>query len=396
MRRTEGATEVRATSALLAAHRMMPRVPASLLVSTDPEHLLSSILASRTVPGRRAALPALLHHQGAPSAHRPGVTGETGLGGTAERCERPRRRRRTSLAAVAAATLVVALVAAEGSRAQPATASTVPALSYGLGDLAESTPDELPDASTTLHDLADTARETPEPARAGTVQHVLAQEWLGETGPTPDGLGQTTAVYPTVTERWLASDGSGLITQRRAAAVTYDGAIDPEAGPSAGGAFASDMFVPGTFDEVDRLPRDPAGLTADLLGRTAAECSLDSWVGYCLTDQVQSYFESGVVPQDLAGAFWDALAQQPSVRLLGPTTDRAGRDGTAVAVATPTIPEDPSDDASVLVLIVSEETGQLLSTETLTLRSDLLGITSPTVTGFSAITLSEYTTEAGR
>lgn len=102
------------------------------------------------------------------------------------------------------------------------------------------------------------------------------------------------------------------------------------------------------------------------------------------------------MPQDLAGAFWDALAQQPSVRLLGPTTDRAGRDGTAVAVATPTIPEDPSDDASVLVLIVSEETGQLLSTETLTLRSDLLGITSPTVTGFSAITLSEYTTEAGR
>ena len=300
------------------------------------------------------------------------------------------------IAAVAAVALVVALVAAEGSRAQPAAASTIPSLSYGVGDLAESSLDELPDASATLRGLADAARETPEPVRTGTVQHVVAQEWLGETGPAPDGSGQATSVYPTVTERWLAADGSGLITQRRAAAVTYDGAINTEAGPSLAGELSSDAVLPGTFDDVARLPEDPAALAADILGRSSAECSLDDWKGYCLTEQVQTYFGSGVVPQDFTGAFWDMLAQQPTVRLLGPTTDRAGREGTAVAVEAPKIPEDPSDDESVLVLIVSEETGQLLATETLTLRSDLLGVTSPTVTGFSAITLSEYTTEVGR
>lgn len=291
----------------------------------------------------------------------------------------------------------MALVAAEGSRAQPATASTVPSLSYGLGDLAESTPDELPDASATLRDLADAARETTEPVRTGTVQHVVAQEWLAETtGPGPDSPEQTTVVYPTVTERWLAADGSGLITQRRSAAVTYDGSIDTEAGPSPAGELSSDVIAPGTFDDVARLPREPAALAADLLGRSPAECRLDGWSGYCLTEQVQSYFGSGVVPHDLAGAFWDVLSEEPTVRLLGPTTDRAGREGTAVAVATPKIPEDPSDDESVLVVIVSEETGQMLSTETLTLRSEVFGVTSPTVTGFSAVTLSEYTTEVGR
>lgn len=390
----DGVAEVRATSALLAAHRMAPRVPACLLVPPDPERLLSSILASTRRPSGRPALGSPGHQRGAPVL--PAVPGEHRATGTTVRSEPHRRRRATRLAAVAAATLVVALVAAEGSRAQQAMASTVPSLSYGSGDLAESTPEELPDAGATLRDLADAARQTPEPARTGTVQHVVAQEWLGETGPAPSGPGQTTAVYPTVTERWLAVDGSGLITQRRAAAVTYDGAIDSEAGPSPAGDLSSDVVLPGTFDDVARLPRDPAALTAEIVGRSPAECSLDGWAGYCLTEQVQAYFGSGVVPQDLAGAFWDTLSQQPTVRLLGPTTDRAGREGTAVAVEVPKIPEDPSTDESVLVVIVSEETGQMLSTETLTLRSDLLGITSPTVTGFSAVTRSEYTTEVGR
>lgn len=390
----EGATEVRATSALLVAHRMMPRVPACLLVPSDPEALLSSILASSPRPSRPAAVQ---DDRGGPAPHRRAAFGETGPEGTAEHGDLGRRRRQTRFVAVAAVALAVALVAAEGSRAQPATASTVPSLTYGLGDLAETAPDELPGASATLRDLADAARETPEPGRTGTVQHVVAQEWLAETtSPRPGSAEQSTVVYPTVTERWLAADGSGLITQRRAAAVTYDGAIDTEAGPSPAGELSSDRVDPGTFDDVARLPREPAALAADLLGRSPAECSLDGWAGYCLTEQVQSYFGSGVVPQDLAGAFWDVLSEEPTVRLLGPTTDRAGREGTAVAVEVPKIPEDPSDDQSVLVVIVSEETGQMLSTETLTLRDELLGITSPTVTGFSAITLSGYTTEVGR
>ncbi|WP_268793442.1 CU044_5270 family protein [Sanguibacter sp. Leaf3] len=375
---------------------MVPRVPDCLLLPPDPEQLLSRILESRPQPARRASLPAPQRRQGAPAPHRPSPPDSTALVGTSEHRWQPGRRRGTMIAAVAAVALVVALVAAEGSRAQPAAASTIPSLSYGVGDLAKSSLDELPDASATLRGLADAARETPEPVRTGTVQHVVAQEWLGETGPAPDGSGQATSVYPTVTERWLAADGSGLITQRRAAAVTYDGAINTEAGPSLAGELSSDAVLPGTFDDVARLPEDPAALAADILGRSSAECSLDDWKGYCLTEQVQTYFGSGVVPQDLTGAFWDMLAQQPTVRLLGPTTDRAGREGTAVAVEAPKIPEDPSDDESVLVLIVSEETGQLLATETLTLRSDLLGVTSPTVTGFSAITLSEYTTEVGR
>lgn len=368
---TQGTTDVLAARALLASLGMSPRVPASLVTQTDPERLLSTILATPRT--------------------RPSTTGTTGTTGTA------RHRRRTSVAAVAATTLLVALLAGASSQAAPARASTLAPLSYGLGDLAESAPGDLPDAGATLRGLAEAARTTPEPVRDGSVQHVVAHEWLSETSVPASGEAEaTTDVYPTVTARWLAADGSGLVTQRRDAAVTYDGTIDTAAGPSPAGALASDIVAPGTFDDVARLPRDPGALAADLLGRSPVECSLDGWSGYCLTEAIQSTFGSGVVPQDLAGAFWEALSREPTVRLLGPTTDRAGRTGTAVAVSVPKIPDDPSTDESVLVVIVSGETGQMLSTETLTLHSDLLGITSPTVTGFSAVTVSEYTTEVGR
>ena len=363
---------------LLREHDMLPEVPDALLASGDAEQLLSRILASTaTTPsladepvGRRRA------RQAAPGQH----------------------RRTTAFSAVAAAVLVVALVGSQTTRPTTATAASLPSLDYALASPSETAAADLPDARAALLDLAAAARATGDPAQDGEVQHVVAQEWLLETtvGAEPDAVPDS-AVYPTVTERWLSPDGSGLVTQQRSAAVTYDGAVDPDARPSTGGTVSSDTLLPGTVDTSinDRLSRDVDALAAQLLDLSPVECSLEGWSGYCLAEQVHESFLSSVVPQDLAGAFWEVLADEPTVRLLGDTTDRVGRDGTAFLVPAPTISGQPPGEDSALVLVVDPSTGRLLSSETLTYRSDLLGIDEPTVTGFSAVTTSTYTRTVG-
>lgn len=363
---------------LLREHDMLPEVPDALLARGGAEQLLNRVLASApptsaladgTVEPRRAGRPAA-----------------------------GRSRRTTALSAAAAAVLVVALVGTQTTRPTTATAATLPSLDYALASPAETAAADLPDARAALLDLAAAARASDDPARDGQVQHLVAQEWLLETtvGAHPDAV-LDSAVYPTVTERWFSPDGSGLITQQRTAAVTYDGAVDPEARPSTGGPVSSDTLLPGTVDASvnDRLPRGADALAAQLLELSPVECSLEGWSGYCLSQQVQDAFLTSVVPQDLAGAFWEVLADEPTVRLLGDTTDRVGRDGTAFLVPAPTISGQPPGEDSALVLVVAPSTGQLLSSETLTYRSDLLGIDEPTVTGFSAVTTSTYTRTVG-
>lgn len=363
---------------LLREHDMLPEVPDALLAHGDAEQLLSRILAS--APGTSTLTAEAVEP---PRAARPAAG---------------RSRRTAALSAAAAAVLVVALVGTQTSHPATATAATLPSLDYALASPSETAAADLPDARAALLDLAAAARATDAPVQDGQVQHLVAQEWLLETtvGAEPHAV-LDTAVYPTVTERWFSPDGSGLITQQRTAAVTYDGAIDPDARPSTGGPVSSDTLLPGTVDASvnDRLPRDADTLAAQLLESSPVECGLEGWSGYCLGEQVRDAFHTSVVPQDLAGAFWEVLADEPTVRLLGETTDRVGREGTAVLVPAPTISGQPEGEDSALVLVVAPSTGQLLSSETLTYRSELLGVDEPTVTGFSAVTTSTYTRTVG-
>lgn len=361
---------------LLRQHGMVPDVPDALLARQDAERLLRQVLESPPGAPGRLTESAVARHQ----------TGRA-------------VRRGRSLSAAAAAVLVVALLGVQTTRPDSATAATPPLLDYTRASSTDIAADDLPDAHDALLDLAAVARSTPEPARGGPVQHVVAQEWLLET--TIDasrGAEPENALYPTRTDLWVSPDGSGQVTQRRSAAVTYDGMLDPDAGPSTGGSASTDEHPAGTWDATldERLPRDPVALATHLVDTGATECALDGWSGYCLGEQIQSRFLGSVVPQDLAASFWEVLAAEPTVRLLGETEDRLGRDGTAFLVPVPTLSGPSRDESSALVLVVSPETGQLLSTETLTTRSVLLGIDEPTVTGFSAVTSSGYTQEVGR
>lgn len=360
---------------LLREHGMVPDVPDALLARHDAERLLRRVLESKPVT------PVLL-------------AGGTGTHRDAGRTVRRGRR----LSAVAAAVLVVVLLGAQTSRPDTATAATPPLLDYTRATPSDIATDDLPDAHEALLDLASVARSVPEPARDGLVQHVVAQEWLLETTIASRGAEPEHALYPTTTELWISPDGSGQVQQQRSAAVTYDGMLDPDAGPSSGGPESSDDLPPGTWDatSAERLPRDPGALATRLIDTAARECRLDGWSGYCLGEEIRSRFLGSVVPQDLAGSFWEVLAAEPTVRLLGETEDRLGRDGTAFLVPVPTLSGQTREEESALVLVVSRETGQLLSSETLTTRSASLGVDEPTVTGFSAVTSSGYTQAVGR
>ena len=372
---------------LLREHGMIPDVPDALLARHDSERLLRQVLESP--PGT----PSLLTDGTDDSDHSAGGDARLATGRDVG------RGRGRALTAVAAAVLVVAVVGAQTTHPATATAATPPLLDYTRASSSDIATDDLPDAQDALLGLASVARSTPEPARDGLVQHVVAQEWLLETTITASRDAEPeNALFPTRTELWVAPDGSGQVVQQRSAAVTYSGRLDPDAGPSTGGSASSDDLPPGTWDATlgEQLPRDPDALATRLIDTAPTECSLDGWSGYCLGEQIQSTFLSSVVPQDLAGSFWEVLAAEPTVRLLGETTDRVGRDGTAFLVPAPTHPGQPRDEDSALVLVVSPETGQLLSSETLTTRSALLGVDEPTVTGFSAVTSSGYTQAVGR
>ena len=382
--------------ALMRAHHLLPEVPPALLVpspgtaaETSPAAVTSEQVtaASEAMLARILATPrpaAGAEHAGLPTAGPASVS----PGGPGRR--KTRLRRRGALLAAAAATAVVAVVASQMTSPSTATAGTAPPLAYELGSPDEAWDLALPSARSALLDLSATAAAAPDLPRGGDVQRIDSYAWLMGY----DDSGTTTAVYPTGQQWWTAADGSGQITQRRAEAVTYDGRVDLAAGPSSGGTESTDVFPAGLLDagEADSLPTDPDALEAALAALLppsddpAADVS-----AYALAAEIVDQQGKEIVPQAVTAAMWEVLADEPSVQLLGSTTDRLGREGLAVAV-----PDVSMDDLQVvLVVLVSPEDGTLLGTETVTLEDPNLEVVEPTVTGFTVTTSRRWVEAVG-
>lgn len=387
--------------ALMRRHHLLPEVPSALLVpsdattrglrddSTAPRSAASTddraTAASEAMLARILATPrpdAQPEHAGPRTADGATTRQAPGTGrGPGDR--RGRVRRRSALLGVAAATAVVAVVGSQITSTPEAVAGGAPPLSYTLGTPADAWDTTLPSAHDTLVDLAQVADDAADLPRTGDVQHVALYSWESET----DADAGTTVVYPTADQRWTAADGSVRVVQRRAEPVTYDGQIDTSAGPSAAGSESTDDLPPATMDPsaVADLPTDPEALGAALRAQvpdglaTGPESD-----GLLVAQTVVDQYQFAVVPQDVVSGMWSVLADAPSVRLVGETTDRLGRTGVAVAVADP-LNEDLGIE-SVLVLIISPTDGQLLGTETVTLTNPVLDVDEPTVTRFTTIT----------
>lgn len=310
---------------------------------------------------------------------------------------RRRAARRWFVAAGAAAAAVAAVVVGLGvlpGDEPPAAVATgsPPMLAYPLA------PDHLAagegePARATLLELARTAAAQTDPEPAGDVQHVLSQNWWTSTTVTADG--STTTIDPTVLETWLSPDGSYAAAEWRGAPLGEDGRLEPV--DTAPGSAAVDRLPAGTFDAglVDALPTDPAALRDRLLEPYAGlgcvpgtDPSVEAWCVYtAITDLALRY----VLPSDVEAAVWTLLAEEPGVTVAGTVVDRAGQEAVALSV-----PAGPADlDPVVRVLLVDRDTGRLSGREEVTLSSEVLGLTEPTVTLFEYVIASDRVASVG-
>lgn len=287
---------------------------------------------------------------------------------------RPRWPRLRLVAAIAAV-VVVAMVAAvvlPGHGSRPAYAATPPLLM--------SVSDPGRPAERVLERLAAAAEEQPPLAR-GRYHYLKAASWYLHTTVYNEDHAES-VIVPSITERWLADDGSGK-------EVTASG--EPvEAGPP--GAEADRRAIgdlPDGEGEVIEYapderpitplaswPRDPAALREKLLAEHGDVDDRPEHVQ--LFVELQSLLNDQSVPPDLLATFYRALAQDPEMRSYGQVTDRAGRKGVAIG-----FDSDYSGLPGRDLLIVDPETGTPLGgEEILTTDPGKLNVRVPAVIGY--------------
>lgn len=301
-----------------------------------------------------------------------------------------RRSRLVNVSRVAAAVLVgVVTVTAVQLWPERTQAATTPAmLAYSLAAPADL--DSAPAAHDALVQLAGVAAAGPEPEGEGTVQFVESYGWWRETGIGADGEMDHDALYPTFDTGWLAADGSSRVSQVRGAALDLAGRPVPG---TTTGVPGTDDFPAGTFDAGLVVTLDSTGdlraLESALIDVSAGlPCGQDSrWHAECLVSAIEKVYGQYVVPPQLAGRFWQVLADESDLKDLGTTTDRIGNAAHAIALASD--PANPARDA-VTVLLVSTESGQLVGTEDVTLRDTVTPVKGPTVTSFTAWTQRQW------
>jgi RNA polymerase sigma-70 factor (ECF subfamily) len=231
-------------------------------------------------------------------------------------------------------------------------------------------------AAATLHDAARAAEAAPDTARAGTevTVHELA---LGYA--TSDGVHYDEGyLSPTTTVTWVPRDLSGTWTQeswsepattvyggqaaREAARQDYASSAhrdDPVRERAAGGAFGNGELggtPKGTLTPVDiaGLPRDPDALVRRIEAAPRAKGATDAEQVF---DTLSDFLRTGLVPADLRGTVFDALAGLPGIVVTDDQASLDGRHGTAIGLG-----DGGSDRREV---IVDRSTGAYLGERTL-------------------------------
>lgn len=310
--------------------------------------------------------------------------------GPARRLARRRRPARLLVAVVLLALLGTGASTLLHDR--PAAAATTPVmLAYGVADLASAA--SAPPAAPALEAAARSAASLSAARKNGSVQYLARYGWLaGQDVDESDTL--AVALYPTLTQWWMAADGSVRLDESRGAPLDFQGRLTaPRQG--APDAVTTDTVPAGSLDPglAERLSTVPARLRTQLVDtQEGLPCDQDDhWRAVCLVQAVQTLYDQYVLPPALVAALWEVLADEPALRSLGETTDRLGR--AAVAIALPPAPDEESPQ--VTALLISSVTGAYLGTETIMLHDAALGIDGPTVLGFSELSTAAWVAAPG-
>jgi hypothetical protein len=225
---------------------------------------------------------------------------------------------------------------------QPAAAyaATPPMLDYRLSGQS---------AASYLRDLADRVASLPDQTGTGDFSYVRMRSWL--LVPTVDETTRTgsAAVAPVLTESWVTSDGSGRLVRQPGEPIPQTGAVALPPGSTVAKATASSDNAAGAPNvstgpvldplvNLASLPTDPAGLALRLdamppsktAGAVRSEVPPAAW----RLGQLRGIWSSQPVPPQTQATFLRLLADMPTLTDEGVVTDRAGRQGHAVAIET--------------------------------------------------------------
>jgi len=191
----------------------------------------------------------------------------------------------------------------------------------------------------------------------GSYSYMKVRAWGLST--TVSGHHATSVVVPQLTEQWTGPDGQvRQITSAGPTVVQRPGSpeTDKAAGAMAGVA-TTDAQQP--LVDVSRLSANPAVLARQLVDPVHQIIYLDPAESVSLQrlEVVLYLYRQQALSPQLQSGMWRVLAASPGFRNLGVVTDRAGRDGVAVAL------DDNYRRPTRYVLIFDPRTGRLLGDE---------------------------------
>ena len=225
-------------------------------------------------------------------------------------------------------------------------------------------------ASVALREAAAVAseQEPPPPLRPGQFIYTKSVNAYLSTNVETNGGAAYSALVPSTREIWLGPDGTGWLSER-SGQPTFLSAGDrerwiaagrPSLGSETTGLRLENDDVPGTPMISLTLPDDPDALYRHLERRAAGSGNgvheqMFTLVGDALR-------ETSATPAQRA-ALYEVAARIPGVELVGPVTDREGREGVAVAMR---------DEANGMrhTLIFDPETSALLGEEEVVLADN--------------------------
>jgi hypothetical protein len=212
-------------------------------------------------------------------------------------------------------------------------------------------PAPVADPAEVLGQLADRAAAQP-PVPAKPSDYVRVMAW-GPTTVFADGVETDRSGDPVIagqeelveSESWSDADGFGRTRIRLGEGSDSGTGSVTDIGSGAG--------------EVRYLPADPAAFEAALLALRAG-----GWETPSVYDRMVLIWSGQVVEPPVQAAFLRLLATKDGVQVLGPVTDRVGRQGLAVTVSHPGRPTGQSSPNRIdYRFVVDPATGALLEYE---------------------------------
>lgn len=222
------------------------------------------------------------------------------------------------------ATAAFLLVLQPGIKADVAQAETPPVLRIS-GAEPGSLPKQGAPAGLWLTELAEKARALPY-AWDNPVHRVVRDSWLTESGVDESGNVVGSILHVVRTETYFLPDDTFRLIERWGEPLRNDGQIDVTAGGPGLPALVDESYLrndPG-HNFIETLPTDPVELRSTLLEGGDPDLIAKA-AGGMLFSEITGFASSFALPPELVAAFWEMLAEEPSVTQLGIGHDRIGR-----------------------------------------------------------------------